>query len=63
MAESTLTLPVDTETLRRLQGEACIACGATTGLEPAGHRYTVSPGGRLGWAVRACPAHRDGGAR
>ncbi|MGH3341348.1 MAG: hypothetical protein ACRDPK_00385 [Carbonactinosporaceae bacterium] len=51
-------LPVDAETMRRLRGEACIYCGATERLAPAGHRYTIaSEGGRLGWPVLACPEH------
>ncbi|MFI9275158.1 hypothetical protein ACIGXM_31265 [Kitasatospora sp. NPDC052896] len=43
----------------RLHGEACIECGRREGLlTPAGHRYTESSaGGRLGWAVVACPEH------
>ncbi|MFC1418491.1 hypothetical protein [Streptacidiphilus cavernicola] len=55
-------LPVDASTLLQLQGRACIACGTTAGpLTAAGHVYTGTPqGGRLGWAVVACPEHLGG---
>ncbi|MFJ6214178.1 hypothetical protein ACIQGZ_12710 [Streptomyces sp. NPDC092296] len=45
----------------RLHGEACITCGAAgPPLVPAGHVYTEGrDGGRLGWAVVACPRHRE----
>ena len=51
-------LPVDATSIARLHGEACIECGATSGpLLPAGHVYTRSRAGRLGWSVVACPEH------
>ncbi|MFC1416391.1 hypothetical protein [Streptacidiphilus cavernicola] len=59
-----LALPVDGQLLARLRGVACITCGSTDGpLAPAGHRYTTTClGGRLGWAVVACPAHTEAAA-
>ncbi|MFJ6212124.1 hypothetical protein ACIQGZ_02105 [Streptomyces sp. NPDC092296] len=55
-----LGLPVDASTLARLHGAACIVCGDRSGpLAPAGYVYTGSGSGRLGWAVVACPRHRD----
>lgn len=58
-------LVLSAEATRRLNGKACVCCGATTGLRDAGHAYTQSgsQGGRLGWAVRACgdcPATYEG---
>lgn len=51
-------LPVDSISIARLHGEACIVCGtASTPLMSAGHVYTLSRGARLGWAVVACPDH------
>lgn len=56
---ATLRLPVDRETLHRLQGQGCIECGTTQGLAPAGHRHTEGgTGGRLGWSILACKQHR-----
>ncbi|MFJ6214984.1 hypothetical protein ACIQGZ_16860 [Streptomyces sp. NPDC092296] len=55
-----LGLPVDASTLARLHGAACIVCGDRSGpLAPAGYVYTGSGDGRLGWAIVACPRHRD----
>jgi hypothetical protein len=55
-----LTLPVDASTLAALHQRACIVCGATGLLRPAGWRLTAAPdGSRLGWAVAACPDHAD----
>jgi hypothetical protein len=55
-----LPLPVDHETMARLHGEACIECGATDQLAPAGHAHTVAgDGGVLGWPVKACPEHQE----
>jgi hypothetical protein len=48
-------LPVDATNIARLHGEACIECGSMSGpLLPAGHVYTRSCAGRLGWAVVVC---------
>jgi hypothetical protein len=53
-------LPVDAPTLTRLHGLACIHCGVSDGLlVPAGHAYTESGGGRLGWAVVACTGRQE----
>ncbi|MFD8242388.1 hypothetical protein ACFV3P_24895 [Streptomyces albidoflavus] len=39
-----------------LAGRACANCLTTDAeLRPAGHLYTTSPAGRLGWAVGVCP--------
>lgn len=51
-------LPVDSISIARLHGEACIVCGtASPPLISAGHVYTRSCGARLGWTVVACPEH------
>ena len=43
----------------QLHGRACIVCGTADGrLDPAGHAYTVTRAGRLGWAVVMCTRHR-----
>lgn len=49
----------ETLTDAQLHGKACINCGATSGLVPAGHVYTKTRPGKapLGWAVTACPTH------
>lgn len=57
-----LQLPVNQETMRRLEGQGCIDCGTPEGLSPAGYRYTADhEGGRLGWPVLACPEHQGAG--
>ncbi|OIV37463.1 hypothetical protein BIV57_10870 [Mangrovactinospora gilvigrisea] len=51
-------LPVDRETLARLGGEACIACGAVAELRPARMEFTSDgAGGLYGWPTRVCPQH------
>jgi hypothetical protein len=55
-----LGLPVDIPTLVRLHGLACVTCGTSdVVLVPAGHVRTESGGGLLGWAVVACPEHKE----
>ncbi len=51
-----------TPTYAQLHEQACIDCGSTTGpFVAAGHVYTRnSEGGRLAWAVVACPEHQGG---
>lgn len=57
-----IELPVDQETMRRLEGQGCIDCGTSEGLSPAGYRYTTDhEGGPLGWPVVACPEHQGAG--
>lgn len=45
-------------------GRACIDCGSESGpLVRAGYVYTRNgDGGRLPWAVVACPEHQGGAA-
>lgn len=64
LPEVVVELPVDSVSIVRLHGQACIECGATAGpLVAAGYVYTRScNGGRLGWAVVACPEHQAGAA-
>lgn len=51
-----IELPVDTVSIARLHGEACIRCGATAlPLMPNGYiRTRGSEGGVLSWPVVAC---------
>ncbi len=42
----------------QLHGYACIQCGRTDGLSPAGYLPIENrPGQHLPWAVVACPEH------
>jgi hypothetical protein len=51
-----------TPTYEQLHEKACIDCGSATGpFTSAGYVYTrSSDGGRLPWAVVACPGCRGG---
>lgn len=53
-----IELPVDTVSIARLHGEACIRCGSTVPpLTPCGHMRTVgTDNGVLSWPVVACAA-------
>lgn len=50
-----IELPVDTVSIARLHGQACIKCGSTTPpLRPAGHVNTRGSDGLIAWPVVAC---------
>lgn len=55
-----IELPVDTLSIARLHGHACIVCGTTTPpLRAAGHVNTRGSDGLIAWPVVACKEHHE----